>query len=121
MYISYTTICMYVLCILQSWSGLLHTVVHCRRQTGTVAYSIYSITAVCVYVWCVCMCGVCVCVVCVCLYCQIAAEVQSHTTGYKKGDIPSYKLYLHLGDILKLSANIPQEYVTCVLDCVKFH
>ena len=38
-----------------------------------------------------------------------------------KGDIPSYKLYLHLGDILKLSANIPQEYVTCKLECVKFH
>ena len=46
-------------------------------------------------------------------YHQIAAAVQSHTTDYEKGDIPSYQLYLHLGDILKLSVNVSQEYVVC--------
>ena len=45
------------------------------------------------------------------VYYQIAAAVQSHMSDYMKGDIPSYKLYLHLGDIVKLSVNIPQEYV----------
>ena len=42
---------------------------------------------------------------------QIAAAVRHHTSDYGKGDIPSYQLYLHLGDILKLSVNISSEYV----------
>ena len=46
---------------------------------------------------------------------QIATAVQSHTTDYEKGDIPSYQLYLHLGDILKMSMNVPQEYVFEIL------
>ena len=45
------------------------------------------------------------------MYCQIAAAVQDHTTDYDTGDIPSYQLYLNLSDIMKLSMNIPQEYV----------
>ena len=43
---------------------------------------------------------------------QISAAVQRHTSDYGKGDIPSYQLYLQLGDIVKLSVNISPEYVT---------
>ena len=46
------------------------------------------------------------------IYCQISATVQAYTIDYDKGDIPSYRLYLNLRDILKQSVDIPQEYVT---------
>lgn len=54
------------------------------------------------------------------MYCQIADAVQRHTSDYGKGDIPSYQLYLHLSDILKLSVNISPEYVIIfgILTCV---
>ena len=42
----------------------------------------------------------------VCL--QISAEIQDYLTNHiTRGSIPSYQLYLHLRDVLKLARNIP--------------
>ena len=50
---------------------------------------------------------------------QISAEIQNYLTNHiTKGNIPSYQLYLHLRDILKLAQNIPSKYVLCVRICI---
>ena len=50
---------------------------------------------------------------------QISAEIQNYLTNHiTKGSIPSYQLYLHLRDVLKLAQNIPSKYVLCVCICI---
>lgn len=73
---------------------LLYTIVD--KQVRTYVYAVHCVIVV-LYV--------CTCVL------QIATAVQSHTTDYEEGDIPSYQLYLQLGDILKMAVNVSQEYV----------
>ena len=47
-----------------------------------------------------------------CVYFQISAEIQDYLTNrITKGHVPSYQLYLHLNDLLKLAVNIPTKYV----------
>ena len=43
---------------------------------------------------------------------QVSAEIQDYLTNrITKGHVPSYQLYLHLSDLLKLAENIPTKYV----------
>jgi len=45
-------------------------------------------------------------------YTQVSAQVQDYTTNFiTGGDIPSYQLYLHLNDVMKLAEHIPPKYV----------
>ena len=48
--------------------------------------------------------------VCIDLF-QVSAEIQDYLTNrITKGHVPSYQLYLHLNDMLKLAVNIPPKY-----------
>ena len=43
---------------------------------------------------------------------QMSAEIQDYLTNrITKGHVPSYQLYLHLNDVLKLATSIPPKYV----------
>ena len=42
----------------------------------------------------------------------MSAEIQDYLTNrITKGHVPSYQLYLHLNDVLKLATSIPPKYV----------
>ena len=55
---------------------------------------------------------------------QMSAEIQDYLANrITKGHVPSYQLYLHLNDVLKLAVNIPPKYAclyvhVCMTMCV---